>query len=283
MNHKTSTLQRTLTHLILLAIGALLVVPFVYMISISLASDSTNAQFAFSLIPREFTWRNYLSVFSDPRIPRFLLNSVIITVFSIFGQVFVSSLVAYGFARLRARGKNVLFLLLLSTLMIPWEITLIPQFYLFSQLGWVNTLLPLIVPNFFGGAFNIFLLRQFITRIPAELDDAAKIDGLGYFGIYRVIILPLIRPALAAIAILTFNFSWGNFLGPLIYINDVEKMPLALGLQVMTATTTAAALPPWNIVMVASMLLTVPMIIVFFIWQRHVFELNLSAGTGGVK
>ncbi len=283
MIDKASPLKRTLTHVILLAIGALLAVPFVYMISISLAGDRTNAQFAFTLFPREFEWRNYLELFSDPRIPRFLLNSVIITSFSIFGQVFVSSLVAYGFARLRAPGKNILFLLLLSTLMIPWEITLIPQFYLFSQLGWVNTLLPLIVPNFFGGAFNIFLLRQFITRIPTELDDAAKIDGLGYFGIYRVIILPLIRPALAAIAILTFNFSWGNFLGPLIYINDVEKMPLALGLQVMTATTSAAALPPWNIVMVASMLLTVPMIVVFFIWQRHVFELNISAGTGGVR
>ena len=283
MTRKPPALRRTLTHLILLGVGALLAVPFIYMISISLASDRTTAQFAFSLFPREFVWRNYLTIFGDPRIPRFFLNSVIIAGFSIFGQVFVSSFVAYGFARLRAPGKNLLFIVLLSTLMIPWEITLIPQFFLFTQLGWVNTLLPLIVPNFFGGAFNIFLLRQFITRIPAELDDAAKIDGLGYFGIYRVIILPLIRPALVAIGILTFNFSWGNFLGPLIYINDVEKMPLALGLQVLTAKTAATMLPPWNIVMVASMLLTVPMIIVFFIWQRHVFELNLSAGTGGVR
>jgi multiple sugar transport system permease protein len=214
---------------------------------------------------------------------QFLLNSLTLVFFSMVGQVLVSSLVAYAFARLRAPGKEVIFIILLSTMMIPTEVTLIPQFVLFTKLSWINTLLPLIVPNFFGGAYNIFLLRQFITRIPVELDEAAQIDGLNFFGIYVYIILPLIRPALVAVAIFTFVWNWGAFFGPLIYVNDVSKMPLALGVQILSATNSAGQIPPWNLVMVGALVLTVPMILVYFFGQRFMDQLSLSGGSAGIK
>jgi multiple sugar transport system permease protein len=190
--------------------------------------------------------------------------------------------VAYAFAKLRAPGKNVLFMILLSTMMIPTQITMIPQFVIFSKLGMVNTFWPLILPNFFGHPFNIFLMRQFITQIPSSLFDAARIDGLGFFGIYKSVILPLMKPILIAIGIFTFNSNWAMFLEPLIYLNSPEKMTLSQGVRILTETSGNAA-PPWNTVMVTSMLLTIPMLIVFFIGQRYIFEVNFSSGSSSIK
>ena len=140
------------------------------------------------------------------------------------------------------------------------------------------------MPNFFGGAYNIFLLRQFISRIPYDLDEAAKIDGLGYFGIYVRIILPMLVPALADVSIFTFTFNWGWFMGPVIYINDIDKMPLALGVQILSAINNAGQMPPWNLVMVGALLLTVPTILVFFFGQKYMYELGIvSSGGAGIK
>jgi len=276
--------EKVLTYSVLIGLGMLLAAPFVYMLSMSLASDATTTKLTFTFIPHEFHWENFIRVFTSRlKFGLFLNNSLVLVFFSMIGQVFVSSLVAYAFARLRAPGKNIIFIILLSTMMIPGEVTLIPQFVLFSKLGWINTLLPMIVPNFFGGAYNIFLLRQFITRIPVELDEAAQMDGLGYFGIYTRIILPLIRPALVAVAIFTFVWNWGYFFGPLIYINKVEKMPLALGVQILSATNSAGQIPPWNLVMVGALVLTVPMILVYFFGQRFMDQLSLTGGSTGIK
>ncbi len=282
---KVTLKEKTVLYIIMTGFGLLLFAPFVYMISISLATPATNAKMAFSLIPRDFHWHNYVKVFtdSDINLGRFLLNSVIISTFAILGQVFSSSLIAYGFARLRARGKKVLFMVVLSTMMIPAQVTMIPQFIIFRYLGWINTMLPLIVPNFFGGAFNIFLIRQFISRIPHTLDEAAKIDGLGYFGIYSRIILPLIKPIIATVAIFTFTWNWGWFMGPLIYLNDIEKMPLALGIEILNSTSNVGATPDWNLVMVASMLLTIPMILLFFFGQKYMFEANITGANSSAK
>jgi multiple sugar transport system permease protein len=282
--NRIGRIDKVFTYLLLTGLGVLLAAPFMYMISMALASDATTAKLTFTFIPHEFNFDNFARVFtSNLNFGRFLVNSLVLVFFSIVGQVMVSSLVAYAFARLRAPGKEIIFVILLSTLMIPSEVTLIPQFVLFSRLGWVNTLLPLIVPNFFGGAFNIFLLRQFITRIPVELDEAAQIDGMGYFGIYLRIILPLIRPALVAVGIFTFVWNWGAFFGPLIYINDVTKMPLALGVQILSATNSAGQIPPWNLVMVGALVLTVPMILIYFFGQRFMDQLSLSGGSTGIK
>jgi multiple sugar transport system permease protein len=276
--------EKFVTYFILTALGLLLAAPFVYVISMALASDATSSKLTFTFIPHEFHFENFVRVFtSGLNFGQFLINSLILVFFAVIGQVLVSSLVAYAFARLRAPGKEIIFVILLSTMMIPTEVTLIPQFVLFSKLGWINTLLPIIVPNFFGGAYNIFLLRQFITRVPVELDEAAQIDGLNYLGIYAYIILPLIRPALVAVGIFTFVWNWGAFFGPLIYINEVSKMPLALGVQILSATNSAGQIPPWNLVMVGALVLTIPMILVYFFGQRYMDELSLSGGSAGIK
>lgn len=285
MNRRVSLAEALSTYAILLAIGVAVLAPFLLMISVSLASDSTTVKMTFTLLPREFEFNNYARAFNSPTIDlgRHILNSLFIVAGSIIGQVLVSSFVAYGFARFNAPGKNVLFLILLGTMMIPGAVTLIPQFALYRSLGWLGTYAPLIVPNFFGGAFNIFLIRQFITRLPAELDEAAKMDGVGPIGIFWHIIFPLIRPITVAVAILTFQFNWSWFLEPLIYLQDAEKMPLAVAVRTMSATTSAGATPMWNLVMVASMLLTLPMLIVFFFGQKYVFEANISGGSAAIK
>jgi multiple sugar transport system permease protein len=281
---KMSPLEKLFVYFVLTALGLLLAAPFVYVISMALASDATTSKLTFTFIPQEFHFENFVRVFTTRlNFGQFLWNSIILVFFSMIGQVFVSSLVAYAFARLRAPGKEIIFIVLLSTMMIPSEVTLIPQFILFRKLDWIDTLLPMIVPNFFGGAYNIFLLRQFITRIPVELDEAAQIDGLSYFGIYLRIILPLIRPALVAVGIFTFIWNWGAFFGPLIYINDVSKMPLALGVQILSATNSAGQIPPWNLVMVGALVLTIPMILVYFFGQRFMDQLSLSGGSAGIK
>ncbi|MBO0901096.1 carbohydrate ABC transporter permease [Cellulomonas sp. zg-ZUI199] len=273
------------TYAVLLVVSAMFFVPFVLMVSIALASDATSATNMFTIIPTEFEWSNFASVFTATGLPvgRFVLNSVIIATLAAVGQVLSSSLVGYAFARLRAPGKNVMFMVVLATMMIPAQITMIPQFLLFKELGWVNTFLPLIVPNFFSNAFNVFLVRQFVSRVSGELDEAAQVDGLGYFGIYRRIVLPMMWPILTAIAIFTLTAAWGDFMGPLIYLNQEDMMPLALGLQFMTSTSNAMQLPPWNLVMVGSILLTVPMIAVYYAGQKYLYEMNLSGGSAGVK
>ncbi|WP_051815318.1 carbohydrate ABC transporter permease, partial [Glycomyces tenuis] len=273
------------TYAVLIVVSALLFVPFVLMVSISLASDQTSAENAFTIIPGEFEWSNFADVFTATGLPvgRFVLNSVLIATLSAVGQVLSSSLVGYAFARLRAPGKGVMFMIVLATMMIPAQITMIPQFLLFKELGWVNTYLPLIVPNFFSNAFNVFLVRQFVSRLPSELDEAAQVDGLGYFGVYRRIILPMMWPILTAIAIFTLTFAWGDFMGPLIYLNSEESMPLALGLQYMTSTSNAMQLPPWNLVMVGSIILTLPMIAIYYLGQKYLYEMNLQGGSAGVK
>ena len=273
------------TYAILTFLSVLMGAPLLFIVSIALASDETTYMATFTLIPKEFHFENFVRVFQlDLNFLKFTINSLILVIFSIIGQVVSSSMVAYGFARLRGPGKNVLFLILLSTMMIPGEVTMIPSFVIFKYLGWINTMLPLIIPNFFTNAFNVFLLRQFISRIPVELDEAAQMDGLGFFGIFVRIILPLIKPALIAIAIFTFTWNCGWFMGPLIYINDVDKSPLALGVQILSATSSSGQVPPWNLVSVGSLLLTLPMLIVYFFGQKYLDEFGLmSGGSVGIK
>ncbi|MBB4714944.1 carbohydrate ABC transporter permease [Streptomyces luteogriseus] len=268
----------------LLIVAAILTTPLVFVGSIALSGDATVNNGAFTIIPREFHWDNFARVFgTELPVGTFLLNSVLISLFSVAGQVLSSGLVGYAFARLRAPGKNTMFLIVIATMMIPTQITMIPQFILFRDLGWVNTFLPLIVPNFFSNAFNVFLVRQFVSRLPSELDEAAMMDGLGFFGIYRRIMFPMLRPVLIAIGIFTLTHTWGDFMGPLIYLNDESKMPLALGVQYITATSQAGQAPPWNLVMVGSILLALPMILVYYLGQKYLYEMDISGGSAGVK
>lgn len=277
-----STTEKAVSYIFLILVGVLLASPFMYMISIALASESTTVQSAFTFIPREFQVSNFLTIFTNNNLGTYLKNSIIITFFTIIGSVLSASVVSYGFARIKAKGSRFLFIVLLSTMMIPGEVTMVPQFIIFRHLDWINTFYPLIVPSFFAGAFNVFLIRQFIMSIPKSLDEAAMIDGMGHPGIYFRIIMPLTYPILTAIAIFSFSWNWGNFMGPLIYINDPEKMPLALGVQLLT-TVGGGQMPPWNLVMVASLFLTMPMVLVYLFGQRYVYEANITGGSSGIK
>lgn len=269
---------------ILTVVSALLCAPLIFVVSIALSSDQTTNAMDFTFLPTEWHLENFARVFnSGLPIGRFILNSLVIVIPDCIFMTLSSALVSYGFARLRAPGKNLLFLIVLSTMMIPGQVLMIPQFILFRTLGWVNTLLPLIVPNLFANAYNVFLMRQFITRIPTELDEAAEIDGLGYFGIFRRIILPMMTPVLAAVAVFTFSANWGSFFGPLLYINDEEKMPLALGLQVLSATGSGAQTPPWNMIMVGSLILIIPVLLVYYFSQKYLYESGMMGGSAGIK
>ncbi len=208
---------------------------------------------------------------------RYLKNTVSIVLLSIFGTLFSCSLVAYGFARLSFPGRDVLFGILLATMMLPAQVTMVPQFLVFRGLGLYNTLAPLWMPSFLGSAFFIFMLRQFMKTIPKDIEDAAKIDGCGYFGIYWRIMLPLIKPALAAVAIFTFMGAWNNFMGPLIYLNDERLYPLSLGIYQFRMEHGSE----YSMMMAASTLMMLPVLTVFFFAQRYFIQGVTLTGVKG--
>ena len=195
-------------------------------------------------------------------------NSLVLVVLNVIGQVFGSALVAYAFARLRWPGREFCFVLILATLMIPPQVTMVPVFLVFKNLGWYNTLKPLWVPAFFGSAFFIFLLRQFMKGIPRDLEDSARIDGCGYLGIFSRIMLPLMKPALATVGIFTFMAVWNDFMGPLIYLNEQRLYPLSLGLFALKVFQGGNM----GLMMAASVLMTVPIIVLFLVAQRHFIQ-----------
>jgi multiple sugar transport system permease protein len=207
----------------------------------------------------------------------FLRNTLILTTLSVLGTLLASSMVAYSFARLRWPGRELVFKILLATMMIPGAVTLMPQFLIFRTLGWVDSLRPLWVPAFFGSAFNIFLMRQFFLGIPNELDDASKIDGCGPFGTYWRVMLPQVRPALAAIAIMAVLAAWNNFQGPLIYLTSPEQMPMAYGLQLYQQDHGGEP----GLMMAASTMVVMPILVLFFFTQRYFIEGVSLSGLGG--
>jgi multiple sugar transport system permease protein len=209
-------------------------------------------------------WKNYPEAIAAMPFWRYLGNTLIVTFVGMFGMLFSCSLVAYGFSRFRARWLNLLFLLLLSTIMLPSQVRLLPIYILFNKLGWVNTLLPLIVPQFFANAYDVFLLRQFFMTIPLELDDAAKIDGANPLQILLYIILPQARPALVSVAIFHFLYAWNDFYEPLIFLHTRENWTLAVGLQTFDALYTINT----HLIMAVSVLMIVPPILLFFFSQR---------------
>ena len=207
----------------------------------------------------------------------FLGNTLFLTAMQVLGTLFGSSLVAFAFARLKWPGRDLWFVVLLATMMIPGAVTMMPRFLIFRSLGWIDTLQPLWVPAFFGSAFHIFLLRQFFMSIPTELEDAAKIDGCGPFGVYFRIMLPLVKPALAAIAIMATLGAWNDFQGPLIYLSSPERMPLAYALQLYQSQHGGEP----GLLMAASTLVVMPIIVLFFFTQRYFIEGVSLSGLGG--
>lgn len=208
----------------------------------------------------------------------YLVNTLVLAVLGVVGTVLSSALVAYGLSRIRWKGREALFTLTLSTMMIPFPVLMIPLYAVFRELGWIGTLLPLWVPAFFGGAFNIFLLRQFFLTIPAELSDAARIDGCSEFGIFWRVILPLARPALAVVALFHFLFVWNDFLGPLIFLTEPKTFTMALGLQQYQSQQGGSE---WQLLMAATVLLVLPIVTLFFFAQRSFIQGIATTGMGG--
>ena len=209
--------------------------------------------------------------------PVFLRNSLIVSTLSVLGMILSSAIVAYGFSRIRWRGRGAVFVLVLATMMIPFPLLMTPLYVLFREIGWIGSLKPLWVPAWFGGAFSIFLFRQFFLTIPRQLDEAAMLDGCSHWGIFWRIILPLSKPAIAVVALFQFVASWNDFVGPLIFLNHQEHYTLALGLfmyQLQQGGT------PWNLVMTASILVMLPVLILFILTQRAFVE---GVATRGLK
>ncbi|MGG3837846.1 carbohydrate ABC transporter permease [Paenibacillus thiaminolyticus] len=269
---KRMTLGQIFAFILLIAITVTMLFPLVFMVSTALKTSKEMLQFPPTLIPHTLAWDNFKTLFTDNEIKFGILykNSLIIAGFSVFGTVLSSSLVAYGFSRFRARGKKLMFMLMISTMMLPYPAVMIPQFLLFSKLGWMNTFLPLIVPTFFGSAYQIFLLRQFFMSLPNELYDSGKIDGCGEFRMFWKIALPLSGPALATVAIFTFIWTWNDLLGPVLYLSSQDKFTLPVGLAAMMSSKFRIA--PYNLLMCASIMTTLPVVAIFAVAQKRFTE-----------
>ncbi|HEU5098383.1 MAG TPA: carbohydrate ABC transporter permease [Roseiflexaceae bacterium] len=262
---------------LLIGLSIPFLLPFMWMIATSLKQSQDVFTYPPSFFPTSFEWRNYITGWNTLPFNIFLKNSLIVTLANVLGNLISCSLVAYGFARLRGRGRDFLFLLLLATLMIPREVTIVPRFLLFQRVGLVNTLWPLILPAWFGYPFFIFLLRQFFMSIPQDLDEAARIDGASSLRILTSVILPLSKPALATVAVFAFIGNWTNILDPLIYIRSQELYTLALGLNLFRGVN----IIQFNLLMAVSLITLLPVLIVFFVSQRLFVQGVTLTGMGG--
>lgn len=256
-------------YLLLVFFAGFFVLPWVWMISTSLKNPDELAVYPIIWIPDPIRWDNYLEAFRRAEFPRFLLNTVLVAFPSVLGAVVSNALVAYGFARVRWPGRDLLFSLVLATLILPGFVTFIPLYLIFKQLNWINSYLPLVVPTWFGNPFFVFLLRQFFMTLPEELADAARVDGASEFRIFSQIILPLSRPALAVVALFQFIGSWNDYFGPLIYINDKALYTISLGIANMRASYGFSNFA-W--IMAATCMSVLPIIILFFFAQRTFIE-----------
>jgi multiple sugar transport system permease protein len=262
--------------MVLLAVA--FIFPFVWLIMTSLKPPAEV--FSSDFFPSRWTTENYQQVFTQVPMWRWMGNTLIVAVLGVISVVISSSLVAYGFARLRFPGRNMLFALVIGTYLLPGSVLLIPTFLIWRELGLVGTLWPLWAGNLFGSAFYIFMLRQFMLTIPQDLVDAARLDGAGYFRIWWNIMLPLVRPAIVAVAIFEFNAKWNDFMGPLIYLNNPDRYTLALGLQSLKGNFQELG-TQWSLLLTASVIFTIPMIIIFFLFQRYFMEGLTHTGIKG--
>jgi multiple sugar transport system permease protein len=279
---KSKSVNSTVYHLFVTIVGVFMLYPVLWTLASSLKPENEIFVNAASLLPSKLVWQNYADGwkgFGTYGFSLFFRNSVIVTMLTVIGTLFSTALVSYGFARLRFRFKPVLFVCLLATLMLPGQVTLIPQYILFHKMNWINTYLPLVVPSFIGGsAFFIFLMIQFIRGIPKELDQASVIDGCGTFGTFRHVILPLTLPALATVSIFCFYWTWTDFFGPLIYINKPELYTVSLGLRMFADPSSVTA---WGPMFAMSMLSLLPVFIIFLFLQKYLVQGIATTGLKG--
>jgi len=271
-------LMAVANHSIAIVISAVFVLPFFFILVTALMTQ--QQALTTHLWPSPFQWGNFAKVFSEIPLIRYTYSTLVYAVLATIGVVASSIPVAYALSRMSWRGRNVAFLLVISTLMLPVQVTIVPLYVVFVRLHWIGSLKPLIVPAFFGDAFTIFLLRQFFLTIPQELSDAARVDGGGEFQIMTRVIMPLAKPAIAAVALFQFLYCWNDFFGPLLYTGSNPKIwTLAVGLSQYSETVHRSVL--WNIQMAASVLFMLPVIVLFFLAQRVFVEGVTLTGVKG--
>ncbi len=270
-------LSQLSAHAVLIVMGFFFSVPFIWLVSSSLKPDAQLFKLPPEWIPRPFMWSNYPEALTYIPYALYLRNTLIICFANVAANVFSCTFVAYGFSRIKWPGRDALFMVLIGTMMLPFAVTMIPQFLIFRRLGWINTYLPLTVPALTATPFFVFLLRQFYMTIPQELSDAARIDGCSEFGIYGRVIMPLSKPAMATVGLFTFLWSWNDFLGPLIYLNKKENYTIALGLYGFLSQRKTE----WALLMAAATVTVLPVILVFFFTQRTFIQGITMTGLKG--
>lgn len=273
---RTGSLSRkaiivNVTYYMMLSLAAVIFFfPFFWTVMTSIKKPSELLLFPPTVFPETPQWQNYARVFEKAPFLLWTRNTLYLVILGTVGMLLSASLAAYGFARFKFRGKDLLFVLTLGTMMLPAQVTLIPKFVLFHKLGWINTFKPLWVPAWFGGgAFAIFLLRQFMMQLPRDLDEAAIIDGASYFRVFWNILLPLCKPVLATLAVISIIGNWNNYLGPVIYLRDDEQFTLAVGLTRFQNLPEQGGMPTQHLLMAASIMTTTPLIVLFFAAQRY--------------
>jgi len=272
-------LKTALVYLVLTAGAVLFCIPLFWCVSAAFKDAQSVFRLPIEWIPRQWHPENFREAWTVLPFPIFVINTLIVTFFAVVGQVLSASLVAYGFARFNFPGRKVLFMLVLSSMLLPAQVTMIPVFIIWQKFGMIDTFAPLTIPAYLGGgAFTIFLLRQFYLTIPRELDEAAMIDGCSYFGIWRHIILPLSRPALITVLLFSFMANWDDFMGPLIYLHSQDKLTVSIGLRLFQDQYGQTNLP---LLMAASLLHIAPVVIIFLIGQRYFIKGIVMTGLKG--
>jgi multiple sugar transport system permease protein len=265
---KKSLVKAILPHIALIVLSVFFVFPFLWLLSTSLKTTEEMFKYPLEIIPRSFRWLNYAEAVQEIPFLQYAMNTIFVTAMSIVGQLFGATLVAYSISLVDWKGKNIIFGVIMSTMMIPMQVTMVPVYIIFSRLHLVGTFWPLIIPTFTGAPIYIFLLRQFFLSLPPSLLAAAKIDGASETRTFLQIVLPLCRPAITSVAVVTFLYTWSDFLSPLIYLNKQSMFTLTLGLQGFLGQHTVE----WNKLMAASALFTVPIVIIFFFAQKQFIQ-----------
>ena len=259
--------------------GIIIMIPFFWMITTALKAQGNLYLYPPQWIPNPVMWSNFREVWEEVPFATFTKNTAIIVALVMIGTLLSCSFSAYGFARLRAPGRDVIFIAILATMMLPSAVTLVPLYIFFNELGWINSILPLVVPSFFGAPFYIFLLRQFYLSIPKDIEESGRMDGASAFRIWWDLMLPLTKPALATVAVFTFFATYNDFWGPLIYLNDESKQTIAVGLSYFTGSKNVG--PQMHLLMAMTLMATIPTLVMFIFAQRYFVQSIVTSGIKG--
>ncbi|MBP3825175.1 MAG: carbohydrate ABC transporter permease [Butyrivibrio sp.] len=270
-------LQKGIVYLFLLVFAMGFLLPFFFLLTGSFKTSSELFSVPFRWFPKRITLENYVQVFTKIPFFRYLRNTIIIVVLNMIGALISNSLIAYGFSRLRWPGRDKVFMIVIATMILPYQVTLIPLYLMYTKIGWIGTFIPLTLPGFFGNAFFIFLMRQFLVGIPKELTESARIDGAGEFTIFLRLIMPISKPVLATVAIMSFMNSWKDFLGPLVFLGSDKLYTLSLAASMLRSNLN----PNWELLLALGVVMVLPVLILFFVLQKYFIQGITMSGIKG--